>query len=72
MLMEAPITPMVDRTRMKTSAPAIDIGTENRMISGSRKLSNSAASDRKMMIRAKPKVVAKPPDSWTYCRDSPP
>ena len=33
----------------KISAPAIDIGTDTRMISGSRKLSNRAASDRKMM-----------------------
>ena len=44
------------RELMKISAPAIDIGTDTRMISGSRKLSNSAASDRKMMISAKPKV----------------
>ena len=31
------------------------------MISGSRKLSNRAASDRKMMISAKAKVTMKPP-----------
>ena len=62
----APGTFIVESTLMKSSAPAIDIGTETRMISGSRKLSNSAASDRKMMISAKPKVTTKPPDSCTY------
>ena len=58
---------------MKISAPAIDIGTETRMISGSRKLSNRAASDRKMMISAKPNGDERTPlDSWTYWRDRPP
>jgi hypothetical protein len=47
----------------KISAPAIDIGTDTRIITGSRKLSNNAASARKMMISAKPNVVTKPLDS---------
>jgi len=50
----------------------MDIGTETRMMKGSRKLSKSAASDRKMMMRAKPKVTRNPLDSCTYCREPPP
>ena len=53
MLSVAPPTPRL----MNISAPAIDIGTDTRMISGSRKLSNCAASARKMMISAKPRVT---------------
>ena len=53
-------------TLTNINAPAIDIGTETRMITGSRKLSNKAASARKMMISAKPNVVTKPLVSCTY------
>ena len=45
-------------------APQIDIGTLTRMTSGSRRLSNRAASTRKMMISAKTKVTA----SWLPSR----
>ena len=50
----------------------IDIGTDTRMMIGSRKLSNSAASARKITISAKPKVTRKPELSWTYWRVWPP
>jgi len=39
------------------SAPNIDIGTLTRMTSGSRRLSNCAASTRKITINAKMKVA---------------
>ena len=39
-------------------APTIAIGTLIMITSGSRRLSNCAASTRKMMISAKPKVIA--------------
>ena len=38
------------------SAPQIDMGTLTRITTGSRKLSNWAASTRKMTIKAKMKV----------------
>ena len=52
-------------------APAIDIGTETRMMNGSRKLSNSADRTRKIITAAKNSSVRKPLDSWIYCRDVP-
>ena len=55
----APPTPKA----MKISAPQIDIGTLIRMVSGSRKLSNRAASVRKIMISAKKKVTISALDS---------
>ena len=61
MLSVAPPRPRL----MNSSAPAIDIGMETRMTSGSRKLSNSAARHRKMMISASAKVAANPLDSVT-------
>ena len=42
---------------MKINAPQIDRGTLIRMMMGSRKLSNCAARTRKMMIKAKKKVI---------------
>ena len=51
------------------SAPQIDIGTLTRMTSGSRRLSNWAASTRKIMISAKTKVMVSWLPSWTYWRD---
>ena len=68
MFMVAPPTP----TLMNASAPAIDIGTETRMISGSRKLLNCAASARKMMISASANICTRPLDSCTVWRDWPP
>ena len=52
------------------SAPTIAIGTLIMITSGSRRLSNCAASTRKMMISAKPKVIASWLPSCTYCRES--
>lgn len=51
-------------------APEIAIGTLIMITAGSRRLSNCAASTRKMMIRAKPKVTRIWLPSWTYCRES--
>ncbi|MDT4881853.1 hypothetical protein FQZ97_1177410 [compost metagenome] len=55
----------VPPNRVRASkAPAIDSGTLNRMISGSLKLSNCAASTRKIKARARAKISAIPaPDS---------
>ena len=51
-------------------APNIDIGTLTRITSGSRRLSNCAASTRKMTISAKTKVTTSWLPSRTYCRAS--
>ncbi|MNL31924.1 hypothetical protein D3C87_1537430 [compost metagenome] len=56
---------------MAASAPQAASGTVVRISSGSRALSNCAASTRKMKTSAKAKVTAKPPCSCRYCRDSP-
>lgn len=64
---EAPPTPRLT----KISAPAIDIGTETRMMHGSRKLSNKAARQRKTMTMANPNVSTNPLDTWMDCRDKP-
>jgi len=56
---------------MKIRAPQIDIGTLIRIVSGSRKLSKSAARVRNMMISAKKNVTSKALDSYTNCRDGP-
>ncbi|MNJ74145.1 hypothetical protein D3C77_710350 [compost metagenome] len=47
------------------NAPQIDSGTVTRITSGSRKLSNCAASTRKMIARARPKVTHRALPSWT-------
>ena len=60
---------VTDLDTLKTNAPAIDMGTDTRMIKGSRKLSNKAASARKMITSAKMKVVMKPLDSCMNWRD---
>jgi hypothetical protein len=52
------------------NAPTIAMGTLIMMTSGSRKLSNCAASTRKMMTSAKPKVIASWLPSCTYWRES--
>ena len=52
------------------SAPQIDIGTLTRITSGSRRLSNCAASTRKIMISAKKNVTTSLLPSVTYCRES--
>src|SRR5437588_8202733 len=57
-------------TKSGMSAPQIDIGTETRMTKGSRRLSNCAASTRKITMMAKTKVTTSWLPSWTYCRDS--
>ncbi len=46
MFMVAPGTWKVPSTAMKIKAPAMDMGTDIKIMIGSRKLSNSAASDR--------------------------
>src|SRR5437764_1340755 len=51
-------------------APNIDNGTLTRITSGSRRLSNCAASTRKMTISAKKKVSTSWLPSRTYCRAS--
>ena len=50
---------------------AVDVGKAIRMMNGSRKLSNCAASTRKMTISAKRKVTASVLPSCCNCRLSP-
>ncbi len=57
--------------KMKISAPNSASGTETRITTGSRKLSNWAASARKTMITANSMVARKPPDSCMNWRDCP-
>jgi hypothetical protein len=52
------------------SAPHTDIGTLTRITSGSRRLSNCAASTRKITIRANAKVTTSALPSRTYWRES--
>ncbi|MDT4868401.1 hypothetical protein FQZ97_1033630 [compost metagenome] len=53
------------------SAPQIDSGTVTRITSGSRKLSNCAASTRKISARARPKVAYRALPSWMNWRAAP-
>jgi hypothetical protein len=56
---------------MNIIAPQIDMGTLTSTMNGSRKLSNSAARARKMIISAKKNVTMSALDSCTNWRDSP-
>ncbi|MNT70545.1 hypothetical protein D3C72_2089490 [compost metagenome] len=63
---------MLDTPRNSgSSAPQIDNGTVTRITSGSRKLSNCAASTRKMIANARPKVTHSALPSCTYWRATP-
>ena len=51
---------------IKASAPAMDMGTDTRMISGSRQLSNWAASTRYITRMDRKKVIISALPCWAY------